>query len=483
MTDVTFKSLRPRPVRWLHLKFDLVILGSGSAAFAAALKAADHGAKTAIVERGTIGGTCVNVGCVPSKNLLRVGELRYYDSNREFPGISPGRTTLQFGRIIEQKNQIVRGLRKEKYSDVLRSLPSTKLFHGDARFVSKTRVKVDGINVDGRKFIVGTGSSPSIPNIPGIKSVDYLTNVEALSFRNRPSSMIVLGGRALGLEFAQMYSHMGTHVTLLQRSDRIIPEEEPAISDALRAYLEAEGVTIKTGVQIGRVYETQGKKVVAGTVKGREFEVRGDELLLATGRAPNTGSLGLEAVPVKLREDGAVRVNREMRTTAPHVWAAGDVIGEPMLETIAAKEGAVAAENALLGTHRKIDFLPVPRAIFTSPQVATVGLTEKGAHEHGIECACRTIPMAKVPKAVVVRDTRGLIKMVVNASTGRILGVHILADNAADVIHEAVLAVKYKLTIDDIIDTVHVFPTMTESIKLVATSFRKDIDQLSCCAE
>ena len=162
--------------------------------------------------------------------------------------------------------------------------------------------------------------------------------------------------------------------------------------------------------------------------------------------------------------------------------AAFDVIGEPMLETIAAKEGAMAAENALLGTHRKIDFLPVPRAIFTSPQVATVGLTEKGAHDRGIECACRTIPMTKVPKAVVIRDTRGLIKMVVNASTGRILGVHILADNAADIIHEAVLAVKYRLTIDDIIDTVHVFPTMTESIKLVATSFRKEIDQLSCCA-
>ena len=188
-------------------------------------------------------------------------------------------------------------------------------------------------------------------------------------------------------------------------------------------------------------------------------------------------------MPVGLRKDGAVKVDREMHTTARHVWAAGDVICEPMLETIAAKEGATAAENALTGTHRKIDFLPVPRAIFTSPQVASVGLTERQAHEHGYECACRTIPMSKVPKAIVIRDTRGLTKMVAEASTGRILGVHILAENAADLIHEAVLAVKYKLTIDDIIDTVHVFPTMTESIKLVATSFRKDIDELSCCAE
>src|SRR2546422_11320466 len=463
--------------------FDLVILGSGSAAFAAAIKAADHGAKTAMIERSTLGGTCVNVGCVPSKNLLRAGELRYYDSHREFPGIRPGKTTLEFNRIIEQKNQIVKGLRKEKYSDVLRSLPSTKLFRGNARFVSKTKVKVDGINVDGRRFIVATGSSPRIPSIPGIEKAGYLTNVEALSLGNKPASIVVLGGRALGLEFAQMFSHMGTKVTLLQRSDRIIPEEEPETSEALRQYLENEGIEIRTGVQVKRISRIQGEKVVVATAEGREIEARGDELLIASGRDPNTNLLGLETVPVALRKDGAVKVNREMRTTAPHVWAAGDGIGEPMLETIAAKEGATAAENALLGTHRKIDFLPVPRAIFTSPQVASVGLTEKQAHERGYECACRTIPMSKVPKAVIIRDTRGLVKMVAEASTGRILGVHILAENAADIIHEAVLAVKHKLTIDHIIDTVHVFPTMTESIKLAATSFRKDIDQLSCCAE
>ncbi len=463
--------------------FDLVILGSGSAAFAAAIRAADHGAKTAMIERGVLGGTCVNVGCVPSKNLLRAGELRYYDSHREFPGISPGRTSLEFNRVIEQKNQIVRGLRKEKYSDVLRSLPSTKLFRGEARFVSRTRVKVDGINVDGRKFIVATGSSPRIPSIPGIENVSYLTNAEALGLRKQPASMIVLGGRALGLEFAQMYSHIGTKVTLLQRSERIIPEEEPEISEALHQYLEDEGVEIKTGVQVKRVYQSQGEKVVVAKVGGRELEVRGDDLLLATGRDPNTSGLGLETVPVRLRKDGAVRVNREMRTTAPHVWAAGDVIGEPMLETIAAKEGATAAENALTGTHRKIDFLPVPRAIFTSPQVASVGLTEKEAHERGYKCACRTVPLSKVPKAIVIRDTRGLVKMVADAPTGRVLGVHILADHAADIIHEAVLAVKHKLTVDDLIDTVHVFPTLSESIKLAATSFRKDIDQLSCCAE
>ncbi len=463
--------------------FDLVILGSGSAAFGAALKAADYGARTAMVERGTVGGTCVNVGCVPSKNLLHAGELRYYDSNRDFPGVNPGRTTLDFRKVIEQKDRIVRGLRKERYSDVLKSLPSAKLFRGSARFVSKTRVKVDGINIDGRKFIIATGSSPRIPPIPGIDKVDYLTNVEALSLKDKPGSMVILGGRALALEFAQMYAHMGTKVTLLQRSDRIVPEEEPEISDALRFYLEEEGVNIKTGVQVKRVYTKNREKVVVASANGTEFQASGDELLTATGREPNTRDLGLEVIGVRLRPDGAVRVNKEMRTTSRHVWAAGDVVGEPMLETIAAKEGAIAAENALGGTHRKIDYLPVPKAIFTSPQVATVGLTEKETIEKGYKCTCRTVEMSKVPKAITIRETRGLVKMVADAATDRILGVHILGDNAADIIHEGVLAVKYKLTIDDIIDTVHVFPTMAESIKLAATSFRKNIDQLSCCAE
>jgi mercuric reductase len=463
--------------------FDLVIVGSGSAAFGAALKASEHDAKIAMIERGTIGGTCVNVGCVPSKNLLHAGELRYYDSNHNFPGIRPGRTTLDFRRVIEQKNQIVSRLRKEKYSHVLRSLRSAKLFRGKAKFVSKTRIKVDGINVDGRKFIVATGSSPRILAIPGIDKVDYLTNVEALSLRERPDSMLIVGGRALGLEFAQMYAHMGTKVTLLQRSNRIIPEEEPEISDALRFYMEEEGIKIKTGVQVKRVDEKNGEKIVVATTNGREFELQADELLMATGREPNTKELGLDAVGVRLRQDGAVKVNREMHTTARNVWAAGDVIGEPMLETIAAKEGATAAGNALGGTHRKIDFLAVPRAVFTSPQVASVGLTDREANEKGYKCACRTVEMSKVPKAITIRETRGLVKMVADNETGRIIGVHILADNAADIIQEGVLAVKHKLTVDDIIDTVHVFPTIAESIKLAAVSFRKNLDEISCCSE
>jgi len=313
--------------------------------------------------------------------------------------------------------------------------------------------------------------------------VEYLTSDEALSLRKLPDSMLIIGGRALALEFAQMYAHFGTKVTLLQRSPRIIPDEEPEISGALRGYLEEEGIEIHTGVTVKSAAQRGQEKAVIALVKGRRREFSAEQLLMATGRKPNTEGLALEQAGVEMAESGAVKVNEEMRTTASNVWAAGDVIGEPMLETAAAKEGAVAAENALTGSHRKVDFLSIPRAIFTSPQVATVGYTDREANERGYRCACNTVPMSEVPKAEVIGDTHGLVKMVVETETERVLGVHLLAPDAGDLIMEGVYAVKYRLTVDDIIDTVHVFPTLAEAIKLAATSFRADITKLTCCAE
>lgn len=464
-------------------RFDLVILGGGSAGFAAAIKASGLGAKTAMVESRTLGGTCVNVGCVPSKNLLSAGELLYYALNHGFKGVSLAQRSFDFNAVIEAKTRLVRGLRRRKYAKVLRALPNVVLLKGQARFKSNREVFVGERTLRGERFIVATGSSPRIVPFEGIGKVEYLTSDEALSLRKLPDSMLIIGGRALALEFAQMYAHFGTKVTLLQRSPRIIPDEEPEISGALRGYLEEEGIEIHTGVTVKSAAQRGQEKAVIALVKGRRREFSAEQLLMATGRKPNTEGLALEQAGVEMAESGAVKVNEEMRTTASNVWAAGDVIGEPMLETAAAKEGAVAAENALTGSHRKVDFLSIPRAIFTSPQVATVGYTDREANERGYRCACNTVPMSEVPKAEVIGDTHGLVKMVVETETERVLGVHLLAPDAGDLIMEGVYAVKYRLTVDDIIDTVHVFPTLAEAIKLAATSFRADITKLTCCAE
>jgi len=459
----------------METEYDLIILGGGAAAFSCALKASEKDVKIAMIEKGTIGGTCVNVGCVPTKNLLDVGEKLH-----ECASISDD---FDFKKTIENKDKIVSYQRNQKYTSVLESVPNVEYIAGHAKFKSNNEIEINGNTISAKNILIATGSSSMIPPIQGIDTVDYLTNIEALDLDSKPESMIIIGGRTLGLEFAQMFSRFGTKVTILQRNKRLIPNEEPEISDSLRQYLEEEGITIHTGVEIKSVKKQDDKTTVSFSIDGREQNTSAEKLLLATGRTPNTKELELENTDVKLSSKGEVIVNDEMRTSVSHIYGAGDVIGEPMLETVAAKEGNIVAINAFFDKSKKMDFGAVPHAIFTSPQVASVGISERESMEKFDSCSCRTLLMEDVPKALVVGKTKGLIKMVVHPQTQQILGVHILSDLAADIIHEATLAVKQKLTIDDIMDTVHVFPTMSESIKLVATSFRKNLKKLSCCVE
>jgi mercuric reductase len=251
----------------------------------------------------------------------------------------------------------------------------------------------------------------------------------------------------------------------------------------LTEYLQEVGVKVYTSVKINHVSKKVKAKSVSFSIKGTSSELICDQILLATGRIPNTEHLDLAKAGVRTDSNGFIRVNAEMQTSVPNIWAAGDVIGEPMLETIAAKEGFVAIHNAFSNYKKKINFNEVPSAVFTYPEVARVGLTEAEADVRGIKCTCGTLPLELVPKAHVIGDTRVLVKLVVKNETKQIMGVHILAPHAVDLIHEGVLAVKNKLTIDDIIDTVHVFPTLSESIKLAAQSFYMDVVKMSCCVE
>jgi mercuric reductase len=379
---------------------------------------------------------------------------------------------------------MVRKFRKEKYADVLKNLEHVTHYPLRGKFVSRNEVKAGNETLRAEKFLVATGARANILPVKGIDEVDYLTNEEALSLRELPESLCVVGGRALGLEFAQMYAQFGTKVTVLQRSERILPEDEPEISGALTEFLQEIGVKIHTGVTLNQVSNRgNGKAIKFTTTNGAPKEIVCDQILFASGRIPNTEHLDLERAGIKADDRGFIAVNEEMQTSAANVWAAGDVIGEPMLETLAAKEGSIAVHNAFNDQKRKINFNEVPSAVFTYPEMARVGLTEAKTDREGIRCVCSVLPLELVPKAHVIGDTRGLVKMVINNETKQIVGVHILAPHAADLIHEGVLAVKNKLTIDDIIDTVHVFPTLSESIKLAAQSFYMDVGKLSCCVE
>jgi mercuric reductase len=461
----------------------LVIVGGGSAAFAAAIRASELAAEAVIVNDGLpLGGTCVNVGCVPSKTLIRAAEALHRARAVPFAGIEARGRLADFGAVIEQKRTLVGGLRQAKYLDIVNELPGVRLVAGRACFTGPREVSAGGERLIGDAFLIATGARPAVPPIPGLGEVGFLTNETAFELEELPESLIVLGGRYIALETAQLFARLGTRVTILQRSDRILPSESPDLTEALADYLRAEGISIATGVVVREVGRDAAGVVVRARVAGEEHVLRGSHLLLAAGRAPNTRGLGLEAIAVDIDASGFLVVDEALRTSVPGVYGAGDVIGEPMFVYSAAAEGKLAAENALTGAGRKRDLLAVPWVIFTDPQVAGVGMDERQAAAAGVEAEAAVLPLAAVPRAIAARDTRGFVKLIRDPASDRLLGARILAPEGGELLMELVLAIRHRITVTELADTLHPYLTLSEAVKLAALSFGKDIAKLSCCA-
>lgn len=463
--------------------FDLIIIGGGAGAFAAAIRANELGAKTALINAGLpLGGTCVNVGCVPSKALLYAGEVLHHAKHHGIAGIELEVKNFDFQKVVQDELALVEKLRQEKYEKVLKNLEHVTAIDGKAKFVSKNEIEMDGETLSAEKFIIAAGSTANVPQIEGIREVGFVTHIEALRLEQQPKELIVVGAGPLGLEFAQMFSRFGTKVTILQRGPSLFPPAEPTFTARLLEILTKEGITIKTNVEVKSASKENGKKIISYTIGNAQEEVSADEILLATGKTPNTQGLDLGVVGVEINKQQAVVVNQYFQTSNPNVFAVGDVTDGPLrLEPTAGREGTLAAENALRGTQLFIDYNTVPYTIFTDPQLAGVGFTEDVQMKQMGVCACRTVSFADVPKAIIMHRTEGMIKMAIHPQTKQILGVHILAPNASELIAEAMMLVKNKNTIDDVVNSLPMFPTMSESIKIVALSFTKDISKLSCC--
>ncbi|MBI2935602.1 MAG: mercury(II) reductase, partial [Chloroflexi bacterium] len=454
-------------------KHDLVIIGGGAAAFAAATKASDLGKRALMINEGLpLGGTCVNVGCMPSKRLLTVGDDLYYPQHPRSEALKNGHhPRFDFAAAIREKNEMVAQARRTNYINVLEHLDGVSLVEAKARFVAPNQVEAGGKVYEGGKIIIATGSSTKPLPVPGLDKVRWLNNATAMELQELPKSMIVIGGGPLGLEFAQLFAHFGAHVTVLEAMGQILPRHEPEVAGELQRSLEAEGIRFEIGVTIERVEERNRKKVVAirggkGAQRRRSLatsveELTADELLLAAGVQANTADLDIEKAGVKTNKNGFIKVNQYYQTDNPKVFAAGDCVGKMALETVAAKEGSMAAENALTVPTRTLNYDHVPSAVFTNPQVASVGLTEAEEMRRFNACACRTIRMDVVPKALAINEDRGLFKMVIHPQSSKVLGVHIVSPHAADLIHAATFAVKNGLTVDDVIDTLFVFPTLS----------------------
>jgi len=465
-----------------NVDFDLLVIGGGSGGFAAAIKGEELGYRVGIINGGTIGGTCVNVGCVPSKTLIRAAETWYKAGHHPFSGVKTSQTNLDWPAVRNQKDELVKGLRQKKYVDVLEAYPNIKLIKGYAAFATDGSVRVADQSYRALRYVVATGALPRILPIPGLAEVQPLTSTTLMELDELPRSLIILGGRAVALELGQTMARLGVKVLILQRSSRLVPDHEPEIGCAIQEYLEQEGVTVLTGVQVESVTREGEVRTVHAKMMGQSRAFEADQIMAALGRQPNTEYLGLDQIGVKLDRNGAIIVNEYQQTSNPIIYASGDVTSNPDYVYVAAASGSLAVSNAMNGNQQPLDLSALPSVVFTDPQIASVGLTEAEAKQQGYEVEANTLPLEYVPRALAARDIRGLIKMVTDKSSGTILGVHVLAAEAGEVIQTASLAVKFGMKVSDLTETLFPYLTQVEGIKLAALSFTKDVELLSCCA-
>ena len=383
--------------------------------------------------------------------------------------------------VVGQKSALVGELRQAKYADVLAAHPSIRLLLGEARLRPDGAVEVDGRHVPARKVLLATGASPAVPTIPGLSDTPFLTSTSVMELDRLPEHLIVLGGGYVGLELGQAFRRFGARVTVLARSG-LLRGEEPEIVAQLAGHLRDEGLAVHAGLEVERVQGETGRIQVVVREGGTTHTVEGDRLLVATGRRPNSGGMGLEEAGVTLGDRGQVVVDEHLRTSHPDIYAAGDVIGDPAFVYVAAYAGRLAADNALGEGPRAYDVSVVPRVTFTDPAVAAVGMTEAEARGRGQEVVTSLLPMAHVPRAIAARDTRGLVKLVADGRTNLLLGAHILAPEAGDIIQEAVLAIRFGLRVRDLASVFHPYLTNAEAFKLACQGFEKDVATLSCCA-
>ena len=470
--------------------YDLFIIGSGSTAFAAAIKANELGARVGMVERRTLGGTCANRGCLPSKNLIEAARIVWEAGHPRYDGLAPARVEVDFPSLVRQKDDVVRDYRAKKYAAVAEGI-DLDVLEGDARFTGPHAISLGGRTIEADRILVATGSRPTVPAIPGLNSVPYLTSDlldadEAGRLTVLPESLIVLGGGYVAAELAQMFARLGSKVTVVARSD-FLRGYEPVLGETLAESFRAEGIELLTGARVERVSSDAGSVAVAVETPAAGRILRAERLLVATGRTPNTEDLDLEAAGVALDGDGFVVVNRELRSKVDHIWAAGDVIGRrygsQMATPVGARQGRLVAENALADTKKPFDGTVIPRAIFTDPPIGTVGLTEAEVKAKHYPAVTATTPLVYVPRAGAIHKTDGVVKMIASTIDERILGVHVIGEGASEIIHEAAMAMKFRATIADFVDLIHVYPTMSEALKIGAQAFSRDVSKLSCCAE
>lgn len=460
----------------------IAVIGSGGAAMAAALKAAERGARVTLIERSILGGTCVNVGCVPSKIMIRAAHIAHLRRESPFDdGITATTPTIRRDHLLAQQQGRVDELRQAKYEGILDDNPAITVLRGAAEFKDNHSmiVRMDNGRIQTVAFdrcLIATGASAVIPRIPGLGETPYWTSTEALVSPTIPPRLAVIGSSVVAVELAQAFARLGSKVTILARNTLLF-REDPAIGAIITDTFRAESMEVLEHTQADHVAYINNEFVL----NTRHGELRADNVLVAIGRAPNTRALRLDTTDVTVNALGAIVIDKVMRTTVSNIYAAGDCTDQPQFVYVAAAAGTRAAIN-MTGGEAVLDLSTMPAVVFTEPQVATVGLSETEAHSIGIATDSRTLTLENVPRALANFDTRGFIKLVVEAESGRLIGVQAVAPEAGELIQAAALAIHHHMTVQELADQLFPYLTMVEGLKLAAQTFNKDVKQLSCCA-
>jgi mercuric reductase len=464
-------------------KKHLIIIGGGSAAFAAAIKASSFQISVTIINHHLpIGGTCVNVGCVPSKALIRAAEAHHQPSHHHFEGIEGQSKITNFKKIMDENRKLVSNLRNEKYMKQLDYLTpkGCQYKEGIAKLLNENQVEINGEVLEADKIIIASGSTPFIPPIKGLSDCKFYTNENIFDMNQLPASIIVIGGGYVALECAQMLSRFGSKVTILQRSHRILSNESPLVSEAITNFLREEGIDIRTNVNFLSCDSFEKDRVtVSVIVDGKNLSLSADTLLVAAGRVGNSKYLGNL---LKIDSSGFVKVNENLQTNISNIFAAGDIIGESLYVYTAAYEGSLAAENAFSKNPKARDYYPLPWTIFTDPQVCGVGMDKEQAEKCGIKVDVVVLSISDIPRSIAARDTRGFIQLIRERETLKILGARIVAHEGSELLGELTLAIKLGVTSKQLASMFHTYLTLGEGIKLAALMFDTDIAKLSCCA-
>ena len=447
---------------------NVVVVGGGPAGYVAAIRASQLDGKVILIEKDSLGGTCLNRGCVPTKALLHsVGVLESARKGKDC-GVDVGGISIDFAKMMSHKDAVVKTL--VSGVQYLMKSNAIEVIKGTGRLISPTEVEVDSgqkESVRGDRIILTPGSIPSVVPIPGVDGSGVITSDDALRLTEIPQSLLVIGGGAIGVEFATIFAKLGTKVTIVEMLPQIIPTEDHELSASLKGVLEKEGIKIFIGAQVSRIEdESEGDKLVTVNTGEGEQKLTAELVLVAVGRKPNLEGLGLEGVGIKTGR-GSITVNDRMETSIQGIYAAGDAVGGILLAHVASVEGAVAAENAL-GKGSVMDYRVVPRCIYTMPEIAAVGLTESQAKEEGLDLKVGRFPFSANSKALISGQRDGFVKVLSDAGSGEIYGVHIFGPRATELISEATLAMGMEATVAEISSTIHAHPTLSEAVREAA---------------